>query len=285
MAADSTRHARGWVFRREYRVTYRDTTIESETIVDGTWHGDREIPNDSVYVSISENIAEDMDAEIGSTLLFNIQGAQIETKVGSIRKIDWGRIQTNFFVVFPSGVLEKAPQSNVIVSRVNSIEQSAKFQRELVSAFPNVSVIDLTQIIKSVDDILSKVSLVIQFMALFSILTGLLVLISSVVLSKYQRIKESVLLRTLGAKGKQILYINALEYFLLGALATLTGIGLSFIGSWLLARFSFQIPFTPDWSAPAVVLLTITGLTVLIGMFNSREVLSKPPLEVLRNEV
>ncbi|MEM9820918.1 MAG: FtsX-like permease family protein [Bacteroidota bacterium] len=283
--ADSTRKTTDWVFQREYRVTYRDTTIESETIIDGIWHGEQEGATDSIYVSISESIAMDMDAKVGTKLLFNVQGAQIEVQVGSIRKIDWGRIQTNFFVVFPNGVLEKAPQSNVIVSRVGSIEQSAKFQRELVQAFPNVSVIDLTQIIKSVDDILNKVSLVIQFMALFSILTGLLVLISSVILSKYQRIKESVLLRTLGAKGKQILYINALEYFLLGALATLTGIGLSFIGSWLLAKYSFEIPFNPSWTSPAIVLLSITSLTVLIGMLNSREVLDKPPLEVLRKEI
>ncbi|MEM8908041.1 MAG: FtsX-like permease family protein, partial [Bacteroidota bacterium] len=125
----------------------------------------------------------------------------------------------------------------------------------------------------------------IQFMALFSILTGLLVLISSVVLSKYQRIRESVLLRTLGAKSQQILYINALEYFLLGALATLTGIGLSFIGSWLLATYSFEIPFRPNWASPFIVFVSITLLTVLIGLLNSREILNKPPLEVLRKEL
>ena len=122
-------------------------------------------------------------------------------------------------------------------------------------------------------------------MALFSILTGLLVLISSVVLSKYQRIQESVLLRTLGAKSKQILMINALEYFILGALATLTGIGLAFVGSFLLAKFSFEIPFTPNLLPPFWVFLIITTLTVLIGLLNSREVLTKPPLEVLRKEI
>ena len=281
---DTTRHPRRWVFNREYRVTYRDTLIDSETIVAGEWHGKKN-NSDTVYVSLSESIAEDMDVGIGSKLTFNVQGAPIETIVSSLREIDWGRIQTNFFVVFPNNVLEKAPQTHVIVSRVDSIEQSAAFQRQLVQEFPNVSAIDLTTILKSVDDILGKVSFVIRFMALFSILTGLLVLISSVVLSKFQRIQESVLLRTLGAKGKQILYINALEYFLLGALATLTGIGLSFIGSWLLAKYSFNIPFSPDWTTPLLVFCIITFLTVLVGLFNSREVLSKPPLEVLRSGV
>ena len=194
-------------------------------------------------------------------------------------------MQTNFFVVFPSGILEEAPQFHVVVSRVESVEQSAGFQQALVKAFPNVSAIDLTQILKTVDDVLSKVSFVIRFMALFSILTGLLVLISSVVLSKYQRIKESVLLRTLGAKGRQILFINAVEYFFLGTLATFTGIGLAWVASWLLATFTFKIPFQPDYLPALVLWLSITSLTVLIGLFNSREVLNKAPLEVLRREV
>ena len=281
---DTTRRPRSWVYNREYRVTYRDTLIDSETISKGQWHGEK-TNNDTVYVSLAESIAEDMDVGIGSKLTFNVQGAPVETVVSSLRKIDWGRIQTNFFVVFPNNVLEKAPQTYVIVSRVDSIEQSAAFQRKLIQKYPNVSAIDLTTILKSVDDILGKVSFVIRFMALFSILTGLLVLISSVVLSKFQRIQESVLLRTLGAKGKQILYINALEYFLLGGLATLTGIGISFIGSWLLAHFSFKIPFTPDWTTPLLVFASITFMTVMIGLLNSREVLNKPPLEVLRREV
>lgn len=275
---------RRWVFNREYRVTYRDTLIDSETIKDGEWHGDK--PDDGkVYVSIADNIADDMNAEVGTKLVFNVQGTLVETEVSSIREVDFNRVQTNFMVVFPNDVLEQAPQFHVIVSKVESVEQSARFQQALVKQFPNVSVIDLTQILQTVDDVLGKVSFVIRFMALFSILTGLLVLISSVILSKYQRIQESVLLRTIGASRSQILWINALEYLLLGSLATLTGILLSIVGSWLLAKFSFQIPFSINAIPPIVTFITITGLTILIGLFNSREIVSKPPLEVLRKEV
>ncbi|RME09291.1 MAG: FtsX-like permease family protein, partial [Bacteroidetes bacterium] len=185
----------------------------------------------------------------------------------------------------PKGVLEQAPQFFVVVSRVDSEEQSARYQQALVKNFPNVSVIDLTQILRSVETVLNKVSFVIRFMALFSILTGLVVLISSVVLSKFQRVKESVLLRTLGAQRSQILWINALEYFLLGTLATFTGIGLSIAGSWAFARFILDIPFTPNLWPAVAVFFSITLLTVLIGMLNSREVVSKPPLEVLRQEI
>ncbi len=275
---------RNWVFDREFRSTYRDSLIETEEIVEGEWHGT--IGEDGiVYVSLQEGIARDMNAKIGSKITFNVQGALIETVVGSLRKVDFRRVQTNFFVVFPKGVLEQAPQFYVIVSRVDSEEQSAKYQQALVKEFPNVSVIDLTQILKSVRSILDKVSFVIRFMALFSILTGLVVLISSVVLSKFQRIQESVLLRTLGAHRRQIIRINALEYFLLGSLATFTGIMLSFVGAFAVAKWQLEIPFEPNPLPPLIVFVAITGMTMLIGLLNSREIVRKPPLEVLRKEV
>ena len=280
---DTTSKVRRWVYNREYRTTYRDTIIDTEEIVKGKWHNGE--TDDKIYVSLAESIAEDMQADVGSKLIFNVQGVPIETEVGSIRKINWNRVQTNFFIVFPTGVLENAPQFNVLITRVPSPEQSAKYQQSVVRAFPNVSIIDLTLILKAVDDILSKVSFVIRFMALFSILTGLLVLISSVVISKYQRIRESVLLRTIGASRRQILMINAAEYFMLGTLATFTGIILSFIGTWLIAKFSFKIPFAPNMLPPFLVFLSITALTIFIGLFNSRDVLNKPPLEVLRAEI
>ncbi|HMX39969.1 MAG TPA: FtsX-like permease family protein, partial [Saprospiraceae bacterium] len=273
-----------WAWDREYRVTFRDTLIESEKIVEGQWTGTH-VPGQPVKVSISDNLQRAMKAQIGTRIAFNVQGARIETEVGSVRKVDFGRLQTNFLVLFPKGVLERAPQFHVVVSRVGNAEQSARFQSELVRRFPGVSAIDLTQILRSVDEVLRKVSFVIRFMAMFSILTGLLVLLSSIYQGKFARIRESVLLRTLGASRRQILAINALEYFLLGALACAAGVGLSVLGAWVLARYAFEIPFQPQWWPLLYTFMAITGLTVLIGLFNSREVVRKPPLEVLRAEV
>jgi putative ABC transport system permease protein len=129
------------------------------------------------------------------------------------------------------------------------------------------------------------VAFVIRFMALFSIITGLIVFISSVIISKFQRIKESVLLRTLGAKRNQVITINALEYFFLGSLASMAGMVLSLVFTWILAYYNFDSTFIPrPW--PLVWLyLTITSITVLIGIFNTREVINKAPLEVLRSEI
>ena len=122
-------------------------------------------------------------------------------------------------------------------------------------------------------------------MAAFSILTGLIVLSSSLLLSKYQRIKESVLLRTIGAGQRQILLINATEYLILGTLAAATGIIIALAGSYFLARYQFELAFNIQWLPIIIVFVAVVGTTVLIGLLNSRDVISKSPLEVLRREV
>lgn len=170
------------------------------------------------------------------------------------------------------------------MTRVDSVQQAAQFQRAVVQRFPNVSLIDLNLILKTVDEIVGKVSFVIRFMAFFSIITGLIVLTGSVIISKYQRIRESVLLRTLGASQKQILSINTLEYFFLGSLAALTGVVIALLSSWALAYFNFETPFTPPLWPILLAYAIITSLTILIGLSNSRSIVNKPPLEILRTE-
>jgi len=273
-----------WVLDREYRVTYRDSLIDSEELVSGKWSGRVKNTGDTIFISLSENLSDDMHVRLGDPVTFNVQGAVIKTIVGSIRKIDFQRVQPNFLVLFPAGVLENAPKFHVLLTRFLTPEQSAQFQQLLVARFPNVSIIDLNLILKTVDDVLKKVSFIIQFMALFSIITGVLVLIGSVIISKYQRIRESVLLRTMGAGRNQILGINALEYFLLGSLASLTGIVISVVLNMALAQYSFKTVLAPDIMPLLICYLSITTTTVVIGLMNSREVVNKPPLEILRNE-
>lgn len=282
---DSSSEIPRFIYEREWRVTYRDTLIDSEKLIDGQLPSSGRMTDGTVGITLAESIAKDMQAQVGSKITFNVQGALVKTTVTGIRRVDFGRVQTNFLVLFPTGILEKAPQFNVIVTRVNSVEQSAKFQRDLVTKFANISVVDLTQILKTVDEVLTKISFVIRFMALFSILTGLMVLISSVYLSKFQRIRESVLLRTIGANKRHILTINGLEYLWLGGLATLSGILLSVGAAWGLSYFVFKTPFSINWLNLIITPLSITGIVVIIGLLNSRKVVNESPLEVLRQEV
>ncbi|MDB5019352.1 MAG: transporter permease [Pedobacter sp.] len=268
-------------FNSELRVTFRDSLTSSEKIVAGKWQGIVK-KGDTARVSLEQGYANRIRVGVGDKLLFNVQGVMIPAVVGSIRDVDWNRIQTNFRVLFPKGVLDDAPQFHVLVTRVPNAATSAEFQQKLVSAFPNVSIIDLALILNVVNQILDKIGFVIRFMAGFSIITGLIVLISSVLISKYQRMQESVLLRTLGASSKQVFLITAIEYLLLGAIAAFTGIMIALAGNWALARFTFDIPFSPDWLAVLVILVCISLLTSLIGVLNSRSVLNRPPLEILR---
>ncbi len=280
---DTTVNMRKWMLNREFRVTYRSELTENEELLEGEFTGKASGEN-PVPISISESLARDANLNLGDQVVFNIQGVLMETKVGSIRKVDWGSMQVNFLVLFPTGVLEKAPQFNVMTTYAPTEEQSAALQRDLVNSFPNVTILDLRQVFTIVEDILDKVSWIINFMAFFSILTGFIVLIGSVRNSKYQRIKESVLLRTLGAKSNQILKITALEYVYLGVLGSLTGILLSLIGAQLLATLLFQEPFIPSAIPFVVFLPVITILVVIIGLSNLKSVLQSPPLEVLRKE-
>lgn len=278
---DTTAQIPKWAFTREYRVTYRDSLISSEKLVAGK--NVSEIDG-ATFITIEKGFFDRLHLKLGDNLNFNVQGATIQTIVSGTREVDWNRVQTNFLVVFPSGVLDQAPQFRVLMTRVPNNQVSAQLQRGLVQNFPNVSAIDLGLILRTIDEILDQISFVIQFMALFSILTGLLVLASSVVISKYQRLRESVLLRTLGASRSQILRITALEYGILGFLAALSGILLSLFGTWALAQFVFEVPYRPNATPLMIITAVVTGFTVLIGLFNSREVLVRPPLDVLRAE-
>jgi putative ABC transport system permease protein len=268
-------------FSYEYRVTYRDTLTPSEKIIKGEWIGKAD-PGKEVPVSIEEFFSKRNHVNVGDHLVFNVQGLSMPAVVASVRQVNWNKIQTNFQVLFPTGVLEDAPQFDVELTHVPSVKASAKFQQAVVKSFPNVSVIDIGQVITIIDDLLDKIGYIIRFMSAFSIITGVVVLIASVRISKYQRIQESVLLRTLGASRKQIFAITALEYLFLGALSALTGILIALSGSWLLAKFSFEIPFAINLLPVLALFFIISILTLIIGLLNSRGVLNKPPLEILR---
>lgn len=272
-------------FEGELRVTYRDSLTNTEKITAGKLETKPYTPGDSIYISLEERYANHLKVSIGDSILFNVQGALLPTIVGSFRDVDWRRVQTNFRVIFPAGVLEDAPQFHVLVTRVSSNEASASFQQAVVRRFPNVSIIDLGLILKVLDEVLDKIGFVIRFMAGFSIITGLIVLIASVYVSKFQRIQETVLLRTLGASRKQLYTITALEYFFLGTLAAGTGILLSLGCSYILAKYSFDASFSPSLMPILVLFFSISLLTVVIGLFNSRGIVNTPPLEVLRKEV
>jgi putative ABC transport system permease protein len=280
---DTSIHIPRWALRREYRVTYRDNLIESETLIAGNLRP-VEKKEDSVFVSISESMAETLKLELGDEVEFDVQGVPFTTYIGSIRDVDWQRIQTNFIFVFPDGVINEAPQFYVLMTRTPNQVKASIFQQQLVEFFPNVSAIDLRLILKTIDEFMDKVAFVIRFMALFSVVTGLIVLIGAISNSRFARLKENVLLRTLGAVRKQIVQLTLVEYLSLGIVAGITGSLLSILSAWSLAVFFFKIEFSPDLSNVVTVCLGVVLITVAIGWLNTRSVYGDTPIDILRKE-
>lgn len=277
---DEERRSRG-LYNREFRVTYRDSLISSERLVSGELRKVQN-PGDSIFISFDQGYAERTGIKLGDEIVFNVQGRPITTYVGSFRDIKFNQVSTNFLVLFPDNVLTNAPKFHVLITKTKNDRQAADVQSEIVRKFPNISVINLGAIVETLEEILGKISFVIQFMAFFSIVTGILVLISSLIISKYQRMRESILLRTLGADSSTVSKINTLEYFFLGSLASLSGILLSFLATFLLSKFVFNLPFRGAYLEALIVYLAITVLTILLGWLNGRKIVKMPPMEILR---
>jgi len=279
----------GWAHERDYRVTYRDHLTDSETIVAGDFIGTMEgnplQSGAAVPISMEQEMArEDLNVELGDTLTFDVQGRAVTTYISSLREVNWQRIGTNYFVVFPEGVLEAAPQTHVLLSRTSSEDVSARVQRAVVQDYPNVSAIDLSLILSTFQDLFGRLAYVIRFMALFSVFTGLIVLAGAVVVSRYQRAEESVLLKTLGASRWTVQKIMTVEYLFLGTFAAITGVLLALAAAWGLSYFVFEGPFAAPIIPLAVAFVVAVAVTIGIGLWNSRGLYDRPPLDVLRAE-
>jgi putative ABC transport system permease protein len=279
--ADSSTDSDRWMYRREYRHTYRDSLSRSERIVAGEWF-DAAPKSELTRISLDADIAEGLGIGIGDRITWDFQGVELETVVTSLRAIDWARFEPNFFVVFEPGALEQAPQTFLYLTRAEDPVVRARTQRSAVERFSNISVVDLGMVLNTIDRVVGKIALAIRFMALFSIASGLVVLAGAIATTKYQRVQEAALLRTLGASSQQVRRIIATEYAMLGAAAGLTGILLAVLAGWALTEFLFEISLSVSlptvlgfWSGLAVV-------TVGIGAWNSRGVTTKPPLATLR---
>jgi putative ABC transport system permease protein len=273
-----------WALRREFRSTYRSKPAPSETMVAGNWFGDSALTavRDTGEVSLEEGIAKELNVKLGDIIAWNVQGVEIPTRITSLRKVVWTRFEPNFFAVFPPPVLKGAPNQVILLAQVRDENDVALLQRAVVNRFPNVSSIDLSAVKRTVNRIVSRVSLAIRFMALFSLAVAIPVLFSAVSATRRERVREGVLLKTLGATRTQIVRILLAEYSLLGLLGGLTGMLLALAGGWAVVRYVFKIPFAPPLGALAGIALAVIGLTLLIGLLAGRDVFRATPIAALR---
>ena len=289
IAADSGHGRRaGWAIRREYRSTYRDSSTAGETITSGKWFSPRPAadsvltPGDTGEVSLDAGVAGELKVGVGDEITWNVQGVDIPTRVTSLRDVKWTRFEPNFFAVFPSRVLRAAPHQFTVLASVPGATNVAVLQRDVVHRFPNVSSIDLSLVTETIGKIISRVATAVRFMALFSVIMGIPVLFSAVSSTRRERIRESVLLKTLGATRAQIMRILVTEYALLGILGSLTGLVLALFGGWALVHFVFGVRYAPAYVPAIAITLAMMAIAIAIGVIAGRGVFKETAMTALR---
>lgn len=269
---------------REFAITYREVLEENETVTAGSWW-EKGASTDIPEVSIRDSMAETLKVVAGDSITFDISGRLITARVANVRKIDLKNTRTAFIFVFRPGTLEKAPQNfaATVLKHVPATDRQ-RLQRDVLDKYPNVQIFDVADIIVAVNRLVSNFVIAISFVGSFVLLSGILILIGSVALTKSQRIYENAILKTLGATRRTLATILFAEYGLLGLLAGLIATGFATSLSFVVTRYLMGI----DWLFDPV--LTLAGVAVtavlvtVVGVAASFDVLFRKPLATLRGQ-
>lgn len=271
-----------WYLTREYVLTFLEDIPKDNEVIKGEWWKPGQIPSKPL-VSIEEEAARSLGLDIGGMVEFDIQGAMITAEVGSIRKVEWGNFSTNFYMILSPGALDGAPLTYVATVRV-APQEEVSLQQAVVASFPNVTAINIGDVLDSFATVLDRLSLAIRAVALFCVVSGGLVMAAALAATRYRRLYESVILKAVGATRGVIARSFAVEYALLGAVGGLLGSGLASALSGAVLTMVFDL----TWSLQPKILLAGFGatiaLTVMVGFLSTYRILGQPPLTVLRHE-
>jgi putative ABC transport system permease protein len=268
---------------REYTVTYRDRLEPNETIVDGAfWTG----PSADAEVSIEDGIRDRFQIGVGDTVRFDILGRIVNARVTSIRRVDWRDPRSGgFMFVFRPGALDAAPQMMIApLKGPEGPDARARFQHDLVQRFPNVSVIDLREMLQTIRDVMRRVTLAISVVGGLVLFSGALILVGAVAMTKFQRVYEAAVFKTLGATTRTIARMLLFEYGVLGLLAgTVGSLGAAAL-TWGISRWAIEIPWRVYTMEHVMGVVVTTVLVAAIGVLSSLDVLRHKPLATLRAE-
>ncbi|HWH53579.1 MAG TPA: FtsX-like permease family protein, partial [Gemmatimonadaceae bacterium] len=279
--ANGRRRGSPWALRREFRSTFRDTLTSSEHLVAGRWFGPRRADGLG-EVSLDNDVAGELGVQLGDTMVWNVQGVDVPTVVTSLREVKWQSFSPNFFAVFDPRSLAAAPKQFAILVRTPDVTATAHLQRDVVARYPSVSSLDLALVQQTVKSVLGKVTMAVRFLALISLALAIPVLFSAVAATRRERLREGVLLKTLGATRRQIARIMLAEYALLGTLGALTGVILSTLAGWAVVHWIFRQSFSPALLPAAIVAAAMIALAVAIGLLTGRDVFAETPMAALR---
>ena len=266
---------------REYFLTYRDHVIDSEEVVRGEfWEGQPA----EMEVSVEEGWANEMDVSLGDVVTLDVQGLEMNARITSVRRVQWQAMRPNSILVLSPGIIEQAPPMYVASFRVKDQERIFPFQEKLVRSFPNLSIIDVTEAVDNVRSILERISLVVRFLAAITLLNGIIILGGAIAAGRFARLRESMLLKVLGANRRDLRKILLSEYGILALLGCLAGWGLAEIINRPALTIFFQSTVVVPYGAILLILLGIVLLNVIVGFLISRDVAESRPLAVLRDE-
>ncbi len=276
-----------WALSREYRSTVRDHLADTEETVEGEWKPATAASHDPATpapISLEKDIALRLDVGVGDSITWDVAGVPVETTVAHLRRVDWQRLRPNFFAVFPPGVLDDAPQFRILSTRVDDPNQLGVVQREIANAHPGISAIDVRLILEVANQLLDRIGLVLRAMGWVCIAAGGLVLLGAWLGTRRERIAESALLRSLGARSALVRKMSAIEAGAIGIFATIAGSSLAVLAAYALARYRFEVPFELAAGRLAMLTLGIALYGLVIAMLAGRGIHDAPPLEVLREE-
>ncbi len=272
---------------REFNLTYRDFLLDDERITEGNnLFGDLDqnsLGNGELPVSVLDFVAEIGDIKIGDLLVFNVQGIPLQARVVSMRTRTASRVRPFFYFVFPEKTLKDAPQTIFSAVKIDR-QRLTMMQNRLAEQLPNVSVIDIGKTIEVLARIIQKLSSIIQFFTLFSIIAGLLIIISSVFATKLARIREAVYFKILGAGQGFVLQVFTYENLIVALICALQAGIISHVGSWAVCRWIFDVPYKPLPVATGIMILSTILLVITVGLSASLSILRQKPIGYLRDE-
>jgi putative ABC transport system permease protein len=275
---------RGRGLGREYVVTYRAKLAANERLSAGEFWPPG--PASGAQVSIEQGLAERERLQPGDLIRFDILGRPIDATVTSIRTVDWADARAGgFMFVFRPGVLESAPGTFIApITAPPGVAARARFQRDLTARFPNVSVIDVREILAGVTRVLRNVTLAVTVVGSLVLVSGTLIVIGSISMTRFQRMYEAAVLKTLGATSGHIAAMLAVEFGLIGAAAGVIGSAGALGLSWAVDRFVLEVPWRPAFGTLTAGVVAASVLVGAVGVLASLDVLRRKPLATLRAE-
>lgn len=262
---------------REFNMTFGDQRREDNKVIAGEWW---RAGDGSKAFSVEEGLAQTLGLKLGDSLTYEIGGNRFSGRITSLRKVDWGSFKPNFFVIASPGLIENYPAS--YITSFSLPPGREQVVTDLVKQFPNLSVIDLSAIMAQVQTISDQVARAVEFVFLFALLAGLVVLYAAISTTQDERIFEGAIMRTLGAQRRQLIMLQTAEFLAIGVLAGLVAAGGAVGLGMLLSEQVLNVPYVINWWVPAIGLLAGAAGVTLAGLIGTRSTVNSPPLQTIR---